>query len=177
MNHTNTSDCGAATATTCSLKIIHTCQSRLKKALYVIKTYPTPSLGKSHPKLALKLFDSLRSPILMCGSDILYNSREQNDFEKIHLSYLKNRLGVRRQTPTLAIYGDTGHFPLLLKQEVQTLKYWARLIASPDNHILKNPYNCLLGLDSIGDENWTTHVKTLIFNLNLGSFWDDREKV
>ena len=81
-------------------------------------------------------------------------------------------LGVRRQTPTLAIYGDTGHFPLLLKQQVQTLKYWARLIALPDNHILKNAYNCLLGLDSIGIENWTTHVKTFTFNLNLGSFWE-----
>ena len=81
-------------------------------------------------------------------------------------------LGVRRQTPTLAIYGDTGHFPLLLKQQVQTLKYWARFIALPDNHILKNAYNCLLGLASIGIENWTTHVKTLTFNLNLGSFWE-----
>ena len=28
------------------------------------------------------------------------------------------------------------------------------------------------GLDSIGVENWTTHVKTLTFNLNLGSFWE-----
>ena len=143
-----------------------------KKALYAIKSYTTPSLGKLHPNLALKLFDSLISPILMYGSEILYNGREQNDFEKIHLSYLKNMLGVRRQTPTLAIYGDTGHFPLLLKQQVQTLKYWARLIALPDNHILKNAYNCLLGLDSIGIENWTTHVKTLTFNLNLGSFWE-----
>ena len=26
----------------------------------------------------------------MYGSEILYNGREQNDFEKIHLSYLKN---------------------------------------------------------------------------------------
>ena len=109
------------------------------------------------------------SPILMYGSEILYNGREQNDLEKIHLSYLKNMLGVRRQTPTQAIYGDTSHFPLLLKQQVQTLKYWARLIALPDNHILKNAYNCSLGLDSIGIKNWTTHVKTLTFNLNLGS--------
>ena len=60
-----------------------------KKALYAIKSYTTPSLGKLHPNLALKLFDSLISPILMYGSEILYNGREQNDFEKIHLSYLK----------------------------------------------------------------------------------------
>ena len=33
---------------------------------------------------------------------------------------------------------------------------------------MKNAYNCLLGLDSIG----ATHVKTLTFNLNLGSFWE-----
>ena len=58
-------------------------------------------------------------------------------------------LGLRRQTPTPAIYGDTGHFPLLLKQQVQTPKYWARLTALPDYHILKNAYSCLLGLESI----------------------------
>ena len=74
-----------------------------KKALYAIKSYTTPSLGKLHPNLALKLFDSLISPILMYGFEILYNGREQTDFEKIHLSYLKNMLGVRIQTPTLAI--------------------------------------------------------------------------
>ena len=82
-------------------------------------------------------------------------------------------LGVRRRTPTLAIHGDTGHFPLLLKQQnMHTLKYWARLIALPDYHILKNAHNCVLGLDSIGIENWITHVKTLLFNLNLSSFWE-----
>ena len=40
-----------------------------KKTLYAIKSYTTPSLGKLHPNLALKLFDSLISPILMYGSE------------------------------------------------------------------------------------------------------------
>ena len=57
-------------------------------------------------------------------------------------------LAIRRQAPTLAVYGDTGHFSHLLKQQVQTLKYWARSIALSDNSILKNAYNCLLGVDS-----------------------------
>ena len=122
VNHTNILYCGAATATTCSLKVLHLLE-QAKKALYVIKYYTTPSLGKLHSNLALKLFDSLISPILMYVSEILYNGTEQNDFKKINLSYLKNRLGVRAQTHTVAIYGDTGHFPLLLKQQVQTLIY------------------------------------------------------
>ena len=51
-----------------------------KKALYAIKSYTTPSLGKLHPNLALKLFDSLISSILMYGSEILYKrAKEQND--------------------------------------------------------------------------------------------------
>ena len=32
-----------------------------------------------------------------------YNGREQNAYEKIRLSNLKNMLGEKRQTPTLAI--------------------------------------------------------------------------
>ena len=143
-----------------------------KKALYAIKSYTTPSLGKLHQNLALKLFDSLISPILMYGSEILYNGREQNDFEKIHLSYLKNMLGVRKQTPTLAIYGDTGHFPLLLKQQVQTLKYWARLIALPDNHILKKSVQLSLGTRQYRNRKLDYVCKNINFNLNLGSFWE-----
>ena len=46
-------------------KKIHTCQSRLKKYYTRLKT------------------DSLISPILMYGSKVLYNGREQKDFEKI----------------------------------------------------------------------------------------------
>ena len=46
-----------------------------EKAVYAIKSYTTPSLGKSHPNLALKLFDSLISPFLMYGSEILQRAK------------------------------------------------------------------------------------------------------
>ena len=172
MNHTNISDCGAATAPTCSLKNYTYLSEQAKKTLYAIKSYSTPSLGKLHPHLALKLFDSLISPILMYGSEILCNGREQNDFEKIHLSYLKKTHALCKKTKTHSGHIRRHRSFFLLKQQFQSLKYWARLIALPDNHILKNAYNCLLGLDSIRIENWTTHVKTLTFNLNLGSLWE-----
>ena len=54
-----------------------------KKTLYAIKSYTTPSLVKLHPNLALRLFESLISPILMYGSELLYNGKEQNDFSPI----------------------------------------------------------------------------------------------
>ena len=56
--------------------------------------------------------------------------------------------------------------------DVKTTDHDTRLMALADNYILKNAYNCLRGLDSIGIENWTTHVKTSTFKLNLGSSWE-----
>ena len=32
-------------------------------------------------------------------------------------------LGVRKQTPTPAIYSDTGRFPLIIRQHIKAVKY------------------------------------------------------
>ena len=45
------------------------------------------------------------------------------DLEKIHLQFIKSTLGVRKQTPTPAIYGDTGRFPLIIRQLIKAVQY------------------------------------------------------
>ena len=40
----------------------------------------------------------------------------------------KSTLGVRKQTPTPVIYGDTGRCPLIIKQHIKAVKYWYRAL-------------------------------------------------
>ena len=47
----------------------------------------------------------------MYGSEVLFISEEISDFEMVHLSFLKNMLGVKQQTTSVTIYGDTGSIP------------------------------------------------------------------
>ena len=42
------------------------------------------------------------------------------DVEKVHLKFLKQILGVRRQTSSVAIYGELGRVPLNDLRQVRT---------------------------------------------------------
>ena len=65
-----------------------------RKAIFTIRNY-NHSLGHLAPKLSLKVFEAQIEPILMYGSEVLFIGKEISDFEMVHLSFLKNMLGVK----------------------------------------------------------------------------------
>ena len=79
-----------------------------QKALFALQGKMSPSLGHISPLLAIKMFDSYILPILEYNSILWSRKTQIPDVEKIQLRYLKHILNVRRQTPTLAVYAETG---------------------------------------------------------------------
>ena len=77
----------------------------------------------------IKLFDALVQPILMYGCKI-WGFHKANDIEKVHLKFLKQILGVRRQTCNIAVYGEVGRVPLYVLRKVRILKYWYKILSS-----------------------------------------------
>ena len=63
------------------------------------------------------------------------------ELEKIQLKYLKYILGVRKQTPSFAVYGETGRFPLHVRQKIRMVNYWIRLKRASDDSLLKKCLN------------------------------------
>ena len=94
-------------------------------------------------KTSIKLFNTYISPIILYNAEnwaILSNNKlktftvdtfftEINDKKDkiIHRKCLKFILGVTKSCPTLAIMGDLGEIPLILKGYIQMLKYWHRV--------------------------------------------------
>ena len=109
----------------------------------------------------------------MYGSEVLFIGKEISDFEMVHLSFLKNMLGVKQQTTSVTIYGDTGRYPLFLKQQILGLKYWTRLISLPKSCYLRIVYNSLASLDFIGETNWCSHIRSLLFRTNHCDVWEN----
>ena len=72
--------------------------------------------------------------MLEYGSDIWHTGDDVNDLEKIHLKFIKSALGVRKQTPTSTIYGDTGRFPLNIRQHIKAVKYWCSILKLRASH-------------------------------------------
>ena len=49
-----------------------------------------------------------------------------DDVEKVHLKCLKQILGVRKQTPSAAVYGEVERYPLLVLRKIAIIKYWKK---------------------------------------------------
>ena len=141
-----------------------------RKAIFTIRNY-SHNLGHLTPKLSLKVFQAQIEPILMYGSEVLFIGKEILDFETVHFSFLKNMLGVEQQTTSVTIYGDTGRYPLFLKQQILALKYLIRSL--PRSCYLRIMYNSLASLDFIGETNWCSHIRSLLFRTNHSDVWEN----
>ena len=109
----------------------------------------------------MKSFDTQIRPILEYGVEIWYQPKPIQEIESVQLKFMKSVLGVRQQTPTLALYGETGRFPLYLRQQDLVLKYWRRLQKLDKDTILYKIYSELVDLDLQGYKTWVTKARTI----------------
>ena len=94
------------------------------KALYALNNVFNDNVLLVQDKL--KLFDSIILPILMYSSEI-WGFCRSDDIEKVHLRFLKQILGVCKQTSNVAVYGELGRFPLFVLRKIRILKYWFKI--------------------------------------------------
>ena len=134
----------------------------LASQVFSLHKQSRPVVGKLSPVIAFKVFDCQILPILEYASDIWYTGDSVNDLEKIHVKFIKSTLGVKKQTTTPAIYGDTGRFPLIIRQHIKAVKYWCRILDLSQNHPVRNAYNMLLELDGTGLTNWCSRIRSVL---------------
>jgi exonuclease III len=133
-----------------------------QKALFALQCDTKQTLGYINPQLSFKMFDTYILPILEYNAEIWYNNKSVIEIERIQLGYLKNVLGVRKQTPTLTVYGETGRFPLEVRQKIKLFNFWIKLEKLSKKSILKR---CLLiqkEMHSLGHDSWFCKVNYLL---------------
>jgi hypothetical protein len=139
------------------------------KALFALRNKTKASFGYIPPLLAFKMFDSYILPILEYNNMLWSKTNPIPDIEKVQIGYLKNILGVRKQTPTLAVYAETGRFPLHVRQQVDTVKYWARLSSLPQSDILNKCLKIQESLHARGQSNWYSKVNEIIAKAQIAN--------
>ena len=73
---------------------------------------------------------------------------------------------IRRQdTNIICIYGETGRFPLVMRQEDRALKLWLRLKFSKENKPINNVFYELENLQNLGYDTWLTKIRTILGTL------------
>ena len=94
--------------------------------------------------------------------EIWFQEKPVDNLERIQLKYLKDVLRVRQSSSDLAIFGETGHFPLFLRQQDLLIKYWLRIIRMPNDNVIKATYNELISLSKQGHDNLAQKVRSYI---------------
>ena len=108
---------------------------KLNKYLYKF-TYITP-------KHKLELFDKLITPILNYSSAV-WGFSHANVIERVHLQFCKKVLGVKKNAQNDFVYGELGRTTLITKRYYDIVKYWFKVLASPDHKYIHIIYNLML---------------------------------
>jgi len=116
----------------------------------------------------LKLFDSMIAPILHYGSEV-WGFHKAPDIERVHLKFLKRLLNVKQQTTNTIVYGELGRFPMIIMRKIRILKFWSKLLRSPDSI----EYRLFNLRDEHGNHinKWAISVHQLLDELGFSYLW------
>ena len=138
---------------------ISTLMGKARKAYFKIKK----TIGLNNPcRLLEKLFDTLVSPILtycceVWGIDSIF--KDSDPFEKLHIKFLKEILGVHCKSSNDACRAELSRLPLKSKILFSSIKFYDHIISS-DNTLVQLVYIATKTRNS-----WVGKIKRVIQNL------------
>ena len=116
-------------------------RSRALKAYMAMKN----KLGvcfRDHVNDTLSLFDSLIKPILLYGSDFwgCLKLPNNNPVENLYMQFLRQVLGVQKNTTSVGVLLEIGRTPLKLEAQRLSLKNWERIKNEDANILVTTSY-------------------------------------
>ena len=89
---------------------------------------------------------------------------------KLQIRFYKHILGVRQQTPNIAVYGELGKYPLSVLAKIRSLNYWLKIRIDATS-LLHSTY-----LDQRIDlrlNSWSSKIKECLESLGLNYMWQN----
>ena len=87
---------------------------------------------------------------------------------------MKLLLGVKKSTSSMAVYGETGGYPLYINRYVRMVKYWGNVLKT-DNIIMKTMYNGMLEKQKNGPKNWARQIKNILDMHGFSYVWNNQK--
>ena len=112
------------------------------RSFYAIKG-KVGTLFKLDVNITLHLFDSLRKPILLDGSDFwgCLKLPKNNPIENLQMAFCKGLIGVQKQTSNLGVLIELGRIPLTIYAKKYCIKNWESIaIKKNSNRLVKTLY-------------------------------------
>ena len=148
-------------------------KEKAPKAIYAARNLAHKSLGSQIPATVLfKIFDSQIQPILDYWTEIWYQGKPVEELEVIHTGFIKKTLGVKKQTSTLAVYGECGRYPLEIRQKELFIKFWYRLLGLQPDNPLQIMYKELLQLHQSNHKTWCSTVLEVLQSIKAENIFE-----
>jgi hypothetical protein len=159
----------------------------LKASFKLIKSFGdlTPSV-----KTCLHLFNHTVKPILLYGSEIwgqfasshkLLNPMSDDYIlnklfpkqkaDRLQLKFYKYLLGVGKQCPDKAVFGELGELPFHTDILIQIAKYWHRCLTLETDSLLRDAYHYNTNLYNPDKFNLNINMQTILNQLNLSHLY------
>ena len=124
------------------------------------------------PKHKLELFDKLVSPILNYSSEV-WGFCQAYAIERVHMQFCKKLLGVKKTTQNDFVYGELGRTNYITKRYLIIIKYWLKILLTPENKYIKLVYNIMLKdiQEMPNKTNWASLVRQLLMSLGFNEVW------
>ena len=120
---------------------------------------------------ALDLFDKLITPILCYGCEV-WGFHSAPDIERVHLSFCKRIMCVKKSSQNAFVYGLLGRFPLELNRQCRIMSYWLKIVTGCKSLYVSQLYQASLSrLDNIASQNWAREIKQLLCSVGFGDVW------
>ena len=105
-------------------------------------------------------------PIIEYGAEIWSACTSIDLLETLYLKFLKCTLGVRLQTPTAAVFSDTGIYPLHIRLQVK-----------PKGSLPHLAYQMLLSLRNYGFSTWIDSIFKILDNCGLSHHFENQNTI
>ena len=149
----------------------NTLAGQAQKAIFKLNKYLYKFTYIS-PKHKLDLFDKLITPILNYSCEV-WGFSQANAVERVHLSFCKKLLGVKKSTQNDFIYGEFGRISYQTKRFFIIIKYWFKILSAHNNKYIKVVYELMLrDIELLPRKvNWASLVRHLLMTLGFYDVW------
>ena len=124
----------------------------------------------------LYLFSMVVKPVLLYGCEVWGASSENtlNMVEMVQLKFCKILLKLRKSTPSMMVYGETGLYPLLIDIKVRMICYWLKNSQTPRNKLSRSLM--VLGRAN-SDCDWSKSIQSILNECGMAHVWEDRSRL
>ena len=94
------------------------------------------------------------------------------DIERVHLSFCKRIMCVKKSSQNAFVYGLLGRFPLELNRQCRIMSYWLKIVTGCKSLYVSQLYQASLSrLDNMASQNWAREIKQLLCSVGFGDVW------